>query len=329
MNFLVIGSGKIAQRHIENIKLIDESAEVSLLTREKGNFKKNNLKEKISIKNVFTNENEAIESNPDYVIICNPSPFHIKSALFFAKQGIHLFIEKPLSNNLDDIDLLQMEVKKRSIKAMVGYPLRFCRSMISFKHAIEEGIIGDVLRIRSECYSYLPSWRPEMDFKKTVSANNDLGGGVLLELSHELDYLMWIFGKGNLKLSTTKKLQFLDLDVEDYAFLLLEYKNDLKKEFIAEVSLDFFSRTSKRTCEVFGSEGKLTWDGLNRTVKFFDYSNYQNVELFDGADCESNDMYVAEMEYFLSCIEKNIEVSPSLLESRELIKLIITAKNEN
>ena len=78
---------------------------------------------------------------------------------------------------------------------MTAYNLRFLPSLQAYRERIQFGVIGKVLSVRCEIGQYLPSWRPGSDYRQAVSASRALGGGALLELSHEIDYLRWIFGE--------------------------------------------------------------------------------------------------------------------------------------
>ena len=140
---------------------------------------------------------EAIQFAPQIAIIANPSTFHVNVAQELAQAEIHLLIEKPLSSSLEGVARLIETCKDRKSILMIGYNLRFSPSLQHFRKLLGEGIISSLLSVRCEVGQYLPSWRPESDYRQGVSAKKELGGGALLELSHEIDYIQWIFGKIN------------------------------------------------------------------------------------------------------------------------------------
>ena len=112
---------------------------------------------------------------------------------------------------------------------MVGYNLRYMKSLIKFREILSKKKIGKILSVRSEVGSYLPSWRKDTDYKKSVSAKKKLGGGVLLELSHDIDYLFWLFGKVEWVSATIYKQSNLKIDTEDTAIITLGFLNNKKK----------------------------------------------------------------------------------------------------
>ena len=98
-------------------------------------------------------------------------------------------------DKLDGVDDLLGTVRARGVICQVGYNLRYLPSLSRFRDLINEGLVGGPLSVRCEIGQYLPNWRPDTDYRTGVTARSDLGGGVLLELSHEIDYLRWIFGE--------------------------------------------------------------------------------------------------------------------------------------
>ena len=151
---------------------------------------------------------------------------------------------------------------------MVGYVLRFNKALLFFRNAIKNNTIGRIIRVSSECSSYLPDWRPGFNYKESVSAKSSLGGGVLLEVSHEIDYLRWIFGELTLLSSYTSKLSDLSIDTEDYAFLLMK-----KNNIIIELSINFFSKQFSRLCRAIGEKGSLEWNYVTNEVIFMETIN--------------------------------------------------------
>ena len=142
--------------------------------------------------------------------------------------------------------------------------------MSRFRDLINEGLVGRPLSVRCEIGQYLPSWRSDNVYRFCVSARSDLGGGVLLELSHEVDYLCWIFGEVDWVTSWVGNAGDLDIDVEDTVHLIFAFKSKgLSKPVIANLNLDFIRRDTTRICTVIGTEGSLLWNGLNGVIDIY------------------------------------------------------------
>lgn len=328
MNYGVIGSGNISLVHIENILKLDPQAQVSLLTREKS-FSEEKKKKFLSATNIFFNKKDLLASKPEAIFICSPSSSHIEQAIFYAQHGIDIFIEKPLSNNLTGVDELGQIINQNKIISMVGYVLRFSNSLNYFRKCLQEQILGEIYRVNCSCSSFLPDWRPNTDYIKSVSSNSDLGGGVILEVSHEIDYLRWIFGEPELLYSYKAKLSQLNIDVEDYVFYLMKFLNDNNKSFICEVAIDFFTKQQQRKCVVIGHKGVLEWDGITNNVTLFDNKTSNKEQIFDGSTTTLNDMYLKQTQHFLDCIRTRNRPEIDTSEGINTLKILLKAKSKS
>jgi predicted dehydrogenase len=261
---LVVGLGSIGKRHIKILKEIYPDIKIIVLRHRRGVEK---LKD---VEKTVYDLKEALNYNPDIALICNPSSKHLEVALPLVELGIHLLIEKPISSKSEKENELITLSKKNNCKILVGYNLKFLDSLNAFKEEIEKGSVGQVLSIRAEVGQHLSSWREDKNYLNSVSAKKELGGGVLLELSHEFDYLKWIFGKVNWVFGYTTRVSSLEVDVEDLSHCLICFKKiNNKKNIVANISLDFFRRDPVRNCIVIGEKGSLRWDGINNSVEIY------------------------------------------------------------
>ena len=251
----------------------------------------------------FSNINDAIKFNPQIAVIANPATFHISTALILAKIGTHLLIEKPLSTSQNNVQNLINLCQQKKIVLLIGYNMRFLKSLQYFNKVISEGIIGNILSVRCEAGQYLPSWRPDSDYRNTVSARLDLGGGVLLELSHEIDYLRWIFGDIKWVNATLSCQSELEVNVEDTAHLTFGFSPEINgKQLIGSVNLDFIRHDSRRICEAIGDKGSLRWDGMTGQVSIYEPESQDWRELFC-CNNKPDDSYVEEWKDFLASIK--------------------------
>ena len=322
MKIAIIGSGSIARRHYSNIKKLKPSSEILIYTRPL-NIQS---KKKLFGDNVnFVSElDEVIKFSPLIAVICSPASLHIEQSLRLSEENINLFIEKPLSNKVSGIETLLMKTKNNKTINMVGYPLRFNSSLLFFREKAQAILSDSEINIRSECYSYLPDWRPDVDYRKSVSSNKSLGGGALLELSHEIDYLKWTFGKLSLIESNIQNKGILDIDVEDSADLFLEVNQNRKIKI--ELSIDFSSNILRRECLLSSETNELKWDGINNKVLSRDkkISDDWKVEFEDDED----DMFFEEIRYYMNCVSSKTIAEPSITDALETLNIIHEAKGE-
>lgn len=247
---------------------------------------------------------EAILFAPQIAIIANPSTFHVHVAQELAHAGAHLLVEKPLSSSLEGVDNLIKTCKERESVLMIGYNLRFSPSLKRFRELLGEGIIGEFLSVRCEVGQYLPSWRPESDYRQGVTAKRELGGGALLELSHEIDYLRWIFGEVEWVRATLSQQSKLEIDVEDSAHLTMGFlPTKGERQLVGTLNLDFIRHDHTRTCTVIGEKGTLFWDGLTGDVDLFEAGTTSWKKLFNHQP-QSDETYRAEWQDFVISIQE-------------------------
>ena len=295
---LVVGLGSIGRRHIEVIKEIDPSIKV-IVCRHKS-LDPSGMGLDIKITN---NLAEAISFSPDFAVICNPSPFHVETAIKLVNEDIHVLIEKPISSSSDDVQSLISLAASRNIKLMVGYNLRFMESLNFFKQKVDDSLVGQIFSVTAEVGQNLKSWRNGIDYENSVSARKELGGGVLLELSHEFDYLSWIFGEIDRVTGAVDKNSNLDINVEDSAKCIIGFSG---KDFLASVNLDLFRLDPIRHCIVIGEKGTIKWNAIDNSVSLYSASN-ECWETIYREKHPRNGSYRKELSHFLDCIDHDKE----------------------
>jgi predicted dehydrogenase len=323
MRVLIVGLGSIGRRHLVNLRLIEPSAHIIIwhqLSRRRDRAESSSLADCV----VYRLE-DAIDTKPDVALVTCPASLHIETGLALALQGIHLFIEKPLSNTLDGVDELLDLCSERSLVLMVGYNFRFYRPLQVMRQALTEGRIGRPIALRAEAGQYLPEWRPGSDYRQSVSARQDLGGGAVLELSHELDYVRWLVGEVKTVSAQVGHLSDLEIDVEDTAEIILQFRNGT----IGSVHLDMIRRPATRTCRIIGTKGTLTWDWSTNCVQFFSAATNRWSDLHPVEMIDRNEMYITELHHFLDCARGNDAPIVSGENGRRVLEIALAAKQSS
>ena len=188
---LVVGCGSIGRRHARNLKSLGLQQLAFCDTNPEALQQcSQDVKGEL-----FSNYNEALATfRPDLVLVCTPPVCHVEEALLALRAHSHVFIEKPLSHESSGIELLIAEARRNDRNVQIGYNLRFHKGLQILKEVIDSGKIGRVLWMNVEAGQYLPDWRPWQNYRESYSARKDLGGGIILDGSHELDYICWILG---------------------------------------------------------------------------------------------------------------------------------------
>jgi predicted dehydrogenase len=298
VRILIVGLGSIGTRHLRIARQLFGEAEIKVLRHTSTKFFPE------FSDGVFTTIGEAIAFKPDIAVISNPATLHIETAQALAIVGAHLLVEKPLSASLVGVSQLIETSKHGGTVLTIGYNLRFSPSLKQFKKLLAVGIIGRPLSVRCEVGQYLPSWRTESDYRQSVSGKRELGGGVLLELSHELDYLRWIFGEIAWVRATLSRQSNLEIDVEDSAHLVLGFSPNTKgQQLTSIVNLDFIRHDPMRLCTVIGENGSLRWNGVTGEVAIYRKDSREWIELFRQLP-QRDETYISEWKDLLSCIKE-------------------------
>ena len=276
------------------------------------------------------NFKKLLDWKPDISIICSPAPMHLQFVTQLLDSGSHLLIEKPISHNLSGVRELVEFIRTSDVAVSVGYNLRFLESLRVLRATVQEKTYGKVRFVSSEVGQYLPDWRPSQEWQSTVTAQSKLGGGVLLELSHELDYLLWIFGSFNWVAAHLGHISPFGKEVEDFAALTLSARGETPDTEgpLINVSMDLVRRKAERKCRVFCEEGTIIWDS-NKNKVTVENSQGEQI-LFDGEHMK-NDSYLEQFEEFLSFIKigKEAKNLASVEEAANVLTLVEAARRSH
>lgn len=296
---LIVGHGSIGKRHLRIIRSCLPDADIRIL-RHLSNAEIPKLAD-----GCLSSIEDALDFSPEMAVLANPATFHVEIARLLAERGCNLLVEKPLADKPDDVPALLAAAKAKSVVLQVGYNLRFLPSLIRFREFVHERHLGQVLSIRCEIGQYLPSWRPGSDYRNAVSSRSELGGGVLLELSHELDYLAWIFGEIAWVNAWAGKLSDLDIDVEDTVHLILGHVGkEVDDAPVSSVSMDFIRHDTTRSCLAIGEKGSLRWQATIGKVDYLPAGSATWKTIFEHSP-ERDESYSAEWQHFLDCVTNN------------------------
>jgi len=315
-NIGIISLGSIGLRHSRIVKKLRPQLNIIAIRSGKGK----NVKQEKFINSTVNSIEAAINDGIEAAIISSPAVFHIHQAINLMENGIHVLIEKPLSHSLNNLDKLLSIAKKKKLVGLLGYCLRYDPCALKFKEILNDKKIGKILNVKVECGSYLPDWREGVDYRESVSANAKLGGGVLLELSHEFDYVRWFFGDMQSVISA-KILNsgLLDIDVEDTADIIFRSKQN----FLVSIHLDFNSRPVRRKCIAKCTNGSLVWDAIKNKVTWQSKNDIEEVKSFKN---NRDYIYEQQLQHFFDCIEKKQPPLVTFDDGVAILNMIKSAK---
>lgn len=259
MKALFIGLGSIGIRHLKNLKRIQDAEIIAYNSGCK--HKSSDIRDMFNVLS-FESMAEAIGSKPDFAIISNPTNLHVKTAFQLADSGIPFLIEKPVSDSQAKLDRLSQLVKEKKLPVMVGFQLRCHPGYKQLRKIVQAGEIGRPLSLQGYVGQYLPTWHPHEDYRANYSAKKDQGGGVILDLCHELDIATSILGPAISLNCYQGHCSDLEIETEDIAEITMAHE----KNVFSHIHLNYLEPGYKWVTSVLGTRGKVTWDYGNRVV---------------------------------------------------------------
>lgn len=246
-NALIIGYGSIGKRHTEVLRQMGCSVSVVSGHLQTDGFP------------VYRDASAAFRSHSfDYIVVAVPTAKHAETLTQlkpFLTAGQILFVEKPIFASLDQT------VETKGWRIAVGYVLR-AHPLLRRVRELTAG--KKLFSCRCSCGQYLPDWRPGTDYTKCYSAHREQGGGVLRDLSHELDYLQMIAGKWTSVAAIGGKFSGLDIHSDDQFDLLLTSEHCP----LCECHIDYLARKVHRDLRVEFEDGSLHLDFIAGTLDF-------------------------------------------------------------
>lgn len=313
---LIVGFGSIGRRHYDNLKTLGtQVVEVCDTDPQK--------RDDAARRGVraFSHLEEALASRPEVVFVATPPSSHLTIALAAAQAGCHLFIEKPLAHTEEYLDELVQVVKQKQLVTMMGCNMRFHFGPATIKRLLEEGAIGTIISASLDAGMYLPDWHPELDYRQAYSARWVLGGGVILDGIHEIDYARWLFGEVREVFCHGGRLSHLEIDTEDSANIVMV----MAAGFSVVVHIDYVQRAYARSCKVIGEQGTVQWD-ITSGLRWFCVKTKTWLVIPQPEPYSINEMYVEELRHFLRCVEQTRQPILPIEEAVRVTRVVLAIK---
>lgn len=302
---LIIGLGSIAAKHINALLILNPAIRIIAL-RSSADCKKMDCVEDIySV--------DELNDKPQFVIISNPTHLHFSTIEFAIKLQVPLFIEKPPLHILHNAISIVSKLKENNIHTYVACNLRFhpCIQFLKKYFSSNKVCINEV---NIYCGSYLPDWRPNQDFTRNYSANESMGGGVHLDLFHELDYAYWLFGKPLDSRSFKSSKSSLKINAVDYANYIFNYET-----FNIAITLNYYRRTPKRTIEILFDDKTWFVNLIDCVIK-----GDAGEVIFENKNYNIQQTYISQLKYFIDSIENPTNSINTFSESLEVLKICLS-----
>lgn len=293
-HILVIGCGSVGKRHAENLK--------SLGCRVSGmDPRADRLDEaatRIPLELRFATLEAAFDHGVtfDGAVIASPPTAHVAQALACLDRRIPLLLEKPVAPDLASARTLLARARVSAVPVLLGYTFRWWPPVLHLKELLGGRATGDVLRVQMVMAAHLADWHPWERYQDFFMAKAALGGGALLDESHFLDLMLWLFGWPQDLSATVERLSALEIDTDDNVDVSLALPSGTR----VGIHLDLYARPHERSIRVFGDAGTVEWNNEDNCVRRYAAPSGWSSTPFT---CQRNDMFLRLARHYLDVLD--------------------------
>lgn len=317
MKALVLGCGSIGLRHIGHLRKLGlseiEAVDPSAPARERA-LAQHGVR-------VEEDPDRALQRRPDIVLVCTPAATHLSMALKALESGAHVFVEKPLSTGLEGTEALLERARRDGRVVQVGYQLRFHPAMRQAKRILESGRLGTVLTADAEFGLDLEKWWPGRDYRTSYMAQEEQGGGLLLDVSHEIDLMIWFLGGVREVFAYGGKFSRLRIPGFDVVKILMK----MKAGPLVSLHMDCLQPAYTRSWQLIGEGAALYWDcpegRADQSVGRLRMGD-RRVDRLETVPIEgTEESYLEELRRFLNSIETKRPAEVGLDHGMEVLRV--------
>jgi predicted dehydrogenase len=314
---LVAGTGSIGRRHIDSIRRLRPQANFVFLRREAA---RDDFSRKLGAA-VVASLKDGLAHRPDVAVVAGPSSTHAALITQLLDAGIPMYVEKPVVTSREQHDEVSRALDRAAdVTTLCGCNLRYLPSLRAVRELIGAGAIGRVARVSMQTGQWLPDWRPASDYRGSYSASRELGGGVVLDLVHELDAARWILGEFDSLVAIGGQISSLEISSEDSVVIGLRGVRGP----VVSIGLDYVARRPVRRYEFYGESGTLCWDLPARRLELAHVDGARAPALpADAFDVAAT--YIEAMREFLDAAGSRSRTSQDLSEGLRSAALAIRA----
>jgi predicted dehydrogenase len=311
---LVVGGGSIGQRHLRNLATLGAGRLIAV----DPDPARRDAVEQLGAK-AYPDLEDGLAEKPEVVVVATPPSRHMPAVVAALEAGAHVLVEKPLEATREAGERARDAARRHDRVVWVGYQFRFHPAVRRLRELVAGGAIGTPLLLRAEVGQYLPDWRPQQDYRASYNASRELGGGIILDASHEIDYARLLVGEIVGVSAMAGTLSTLEIEVEDAALILARFASGA----LGEWHFDTIQRAYTRGAKLVGEQGTLVWE-WPATVRVFraDTGRWETETL----PFEMNDLYLDEMRGFLGATQGAAGAGATIDDGFRVLEIALAVK---
>ena len=250
-HILIVGFGSVGRRHAQN--LARYGANISVVDTRADRL---SPPPGVTLAGAYTNADAAFAGACfDGAVIATPTAFHEAQTGQALAQGCRVLLEKPVAMDLASGRRIAAAEARAGLPILLGYTWRWWEALREMRRRLHAGVIGKPLRGEFVMASHLEDWHPGEPLTDFFMSSAELGGGALLDESHWLDQMVWMFGMPAEISADIEHVSALPINCDDQVELLAFYEHGLR----VRVHLDLYTRPTERSIAVIGDGGALKW----------------------------------------------------------------------
>jgi predicted dehydrogenase len=315
---LLVGSGSIAVRHASALRRIRPGLRIARLAsadRPASDPRIDGL-----VIEVLRDPAAAIAFDPQAVIVANATTSHVASALPWASCGLPVLVEKPISDSLEGLAPLIDLAADGPLPVLIGYCLRYHPLYVQVRESVRQGRFGRLVGVRASVGQHLAGWRPGRDVQDTVTAQARLGGGALLELSHDVDLVLDLAGAARSVVCTMDVTGTVAPDIDDLTNVLIGHESGVR----SSIHMNLLEVPSHRRLTLLHAEGTIHLDLVEGSAMFC--LNGGTAESFRVGEGEVVDLYHDQMVHFLDVAENHAPSAVTVGSAAATLEVCLAAR---
>ncbi len=313
----MVGLGSVGVRHLNNLHMLGVD-ELGVVRTRHLSPPKEIIPKNIT---VFQDLDLALTQNFDLVVVANPTFLHLETLIKALKMGANVYVEKPIAHDEQRVSELAPYLIPSGPKVLVGCQLRMHPGLQKINEWINQDRLGKVYSVQVDVGEYLPDWHPWEDYRQSYAARADQGGGVVLTLIHELDYLHWLFGKPKAVYAIGGHRTSLELTAEDTALITFETVRGI----CVQLRMDYWRKPSVRYMNIVTEKAIVDWNYSTHltTLK-------QNGQILDRIELpptwDRNELFLSMMREFLESLSNESPPRVTLQDGIDVLQTALAAK---
>lgn len=312
-HILIVGSGSVGKRHARNLAAL--GCRISCVDPRAD--RRDELAAETPVAGAYETLAAALGAcELDGVAVCSPTAFHPSDTITSLGAGLPVLLEKPVAKSAAEARAMLDAQKRSCMPVLLGYTWRWWPPLVQLRERLLAGEVGIVRHVQFHMSAHLADWHPWEPYQDFFMASAAMGGGALLDESHWIDLMVWLFGMPNRLWGRVEKLSDLEIETDDTVDALAFYEEGLR----VSLHLDLYGRPHEKFIRFIGEKGTILWSADPNRIAV----GRQGAQIWDEEPftCERNDMFVAVAKEFLEIVSGRTQPGCTLEEGLKVMTLI-------